>query len=61
MVDNMGHWWLGDFGAVVKAGDAVAETTECEEHRFGRTVAIGESRVTRMVFLCLQGSHLSTL
>jgi hypothetical protein len=41
MVDNMGHWWLGDFGAVVKAGDAVAETTECEEHRFGRTVALG--------------------
>ena len=30
MVDFEGTWWLGDFGATVKAGTVVEETTACE-------------------------------
>jgi hypothetical protein len=33
MVDGMGAWWLGDFGATVRNGDVIEETTECKAVR----------------------------
>jgi hypothetical protein len=30
MIDMDGNWWLGDFGATVKKGTTVMETTTCE-------------------------------